>query len=88
MICLNELLEQELILPARWECCYQPLAFEIISNLNQMNTGFTKGKRNRSCLVPDRLLAMNMGDADDSKLNGIETIEPVFGIKSPLGYSK
>ncbi len=36
----------------------------------------------RATLVPDRLLAMNMGDADDSKLNGIETIEPVFGIKA------
>ena len=36
----------------------------------------------RASLVPDRLLAMNMGDADDSKLNGIETIEPVFGIKA------
>lgn len=36
----------------------------------------------RASLVPDRLLAMNMGDADDSKLNGIETTEPVFGIKA------
>jgi flagellar biosynthesis protein FlhA len=36
----------------------------------------------RASLVPDRLLAMNMGDADDSKLNGIQTTEPVFGIKA------
>ena len=36
----------------------------------------------RSTLIPDRSLAMSMGDADASKLNGIPTTEPVFGIKA------
>lgn len=34
----------------------------------------------RSGLVPDRYLAMNMGGANESKLDGISTTEPVFGI--------
>jgi flagellar biosynthesis protein FlhA len=36
----------------------------------------------RSSVIPERFLAMNMGQADDSKLEGIPTIEPVFGIKA------
>ena len=36
----------------------------------------------RSTLIPDRSLAMSMGGADASKLNGIPTTEPVFGIKA------
>ena len=36
----------------------------------------------RSSVVPERFLAMNMGDADESKLRGIPTVEPVFGIKA------
>ena len=34
----------------------------------------------RSNLVPDRFLAMNMGGANQGKINGMETTEPVFGI--------
>ena len=34
----------------------------------------------RSSVVPDRFLAMSMGGGDASKLKGIPTIEPVFGI--------
>jgi len=36
----------------------------------------------RSTLIPDRSLAMSMGGGDASKLNGIPTTEPVFGIKA------
>ena len=36
----------------------------------------------RSSVMPERFLAMNMGQADDSKLEGVPTIEPVFGIKA------
>lgn len=36
----------------------------------------------RSSIMPDRVLAMSMGGGDASKLNGIPTIEPVFGIKA------
>ena len=36
----------------------------------------------RSSIMPDRVLAMSMGGGDSSKLNGIPTIEPVFGIKA------
>ena len=36
----------------------------------------------RSTIVPDRVLAMSMGGGDASKLNGIPTIEPVFGIQA------
>jgi len=36
----------------------------------------------RSSVVPERFLAMNMGNADESKLRGIPTVEPVFGIKA------
>ena len=36
----------------------------------------------RSSVMPERFLAMNMGQADDSKLEGIPTVEPVFGIKA------
>jgi len=36
----------------------------------------------RSSVVPERFLAMNMGSADESKLRGIPTVEPVFGIKA------
>ena len=32
--------------------------------------------------MPDRVLAMSMGGGDASKLNGIPTIEPVFGIQA------
>ena len=34
----------------------------------------------RSSVMPDRVLAMSMGGGDASKLDGIPTIEPVFGI--------
>jgi flagellar biosynthesis protein FlhA len=36
----------------------------------------------RATLIPDRSLAMSMGGGDASKLNGIPTTEPVFGIKA------
>ena len=36
----------------------------------------------RSSIVPDRVLAMSMGGGDAGKLNGIPTIEPVFGIQA------
>jgi flagellar biosynthesis protein FlhA len=32
--------------------------------------------------MPDRFLAMNMGGGNDDKIDGIQTIEPVFGIKA------
>ena len=34
----------------------------------------------RSSVIPDRFLAMSMGGGDATKLDGIPTIEPVFGI--------
>ena len=34
----------------------------------------------RSSVLPDRVLAMSMGGGDATKLDGIPTIEPVFGI--------
>ncbi len=34
----------------------------------------------RSNVIPDRVLAMSMGGGDATKLEGIPTIEPVFGI--------
>ena len=36
----------------------------------------------RSTIIPDRMLAMSMGGGDASRLNGIPTIEPVFGIQA------
>jgi len=36
----------------------------------------------RSSVMPDRFLAMNMGGGNDDKLDGVATIEPVFGIKA------
>ena len=36
----------------------------------------------KSSVMPDRFLAMNMGGGNDDKLDGVETIEPVFGIKA------
>ena len=36
----------------------------------------------RSSVIPDRVLAMSMGGGDASKLKGIPTIEPVFGINA------
>ncbi len=36
----------------------------------------------RSSIMPDRFLAMNMGAGNDDKIDGISTIEPVFGIKA------
>ncbi len=36
----------------------------------------------RASVIPDRALAMSMGGGDASKLNGIPTKEPVFGIKA------
>lgn len=36
----------------------------------------------RSTIMPDRVLAMSMGGGDAGKLNGIPTIEPVFGINA------
>ncbi len=36
----------------------------------------------RSTIIPDRMLAMSMGGGDAGKLNGIPTIEPVFGIQA------
>ena len=36
----------------------------------------------RSTIVPDRVMAMNMGDGDISRLKGIPCIEPVFGIQA------
>ena len=36
----------------------------------------------RSSVIPDRFMAMNMGDGDVSKLDGIPCVEPVFGIKA------
>lgn len=36
----------------------------------------------RSSVMPDRFLAMNMGGGNDDKLDGVSTIEPVFGIKA------
>ena len=32
--------------------------------------------------MPDKFMAMNMGEGDVSKLGGIPCIEPVFGIKA------
>ena len=32
--------------------------------------------------MPDRFLAMNMGGGNEDKLDGVATIEPVFGIKA------
>ncbi|HAF58919.1 MAG TPA: flagellar biosynthesis protein FlhA [Opitutae bacterium] len=36
----------------------------------------------RSSVMPDRFLAMNMGGGNEDKLDGVATIEPVFGIKA------
>jgi flagellar biosynthesis protein FlhA len=36
----------------------------------------------RSTIIPDRVMAMNMGEGDVSNLKGIPCIEPVFGIKA------
>ena len=36
----------------------------------------------RASVIPDRALAMSMGGGDASKLNGIPTTEPVFGINA------
>ncbi len=36
----------------------------------------------RSTILPDRFLAMNMGGANEGKLSGIATTEPVFGINA------
>ena len=36
----------------------------------------------RSTIIPDRMLAMSMGGGDASRLNGIPTVEPVFGIQA------
>lgn len=36
----------------------------------------------RSSVIPDRFMAMNMGDSDVSKLGGIPCVEPVFGIQA------
>ena len=36
----------------------------------------------RSSVMPDRFLAMNMGGGNDDKLDGVATVEPVFGIKA------
>ena len=36
----------------------------------------------RSTILPDRVLAMSMGGGDATKLKGIPTIEPVFGIQA------
>lgn len=36
----------------------------------------------RSTVIPDRVLAMSMGGGDATKLKGIPTIEPVFGIQA------
>ena len=36
----------------------------------------------RASVIPDRALAMSMGGGDASKLNGIPTTEPVFGISA------
>lgn len=36
----------------------------------------------KSSIMPDRFLAMNMGGGNDDKIDGIQTIEPVFGIKA------
>ena len=60
------------------------IGVETTSNWNQMNIVlcFEERRLSRSTLIPDRSLAMSMGDADASKLNGIPTTEPVFGIKA------
>ena len=58
------------------------IGVRITLNLSQMNIVFFFGKEIvRSTIVPDRVLAMSMG-GDASKLNGIPTIEPVFGIQA------
>ena len=36
----------------------------------------------RSSVMPDRFLAMNMGGGNEDKINGVSTVEPVFGIKA------
>ena len=36
----------------------------------------------RSSVMPDRFLAMNMGGGNEDKIDGVATIEPVFGIKA------
>ena len=36
----------------------------------------------RSSVMPDRFLAMNMGGGNENKIDGIATVEPVFGIKA------
>ena len=36
----------------------------------------------KSSIMPDRFLAMNMGGGNDDKIDGIQTVEPVFGIKA------
>ena len=36
----------------------------------------------RSSVIPDRFMAMNMGDSDVTKLGGIPCVEPVFGIQA------
>ena len=32
--------------------------------------------------MPDRFLAMNMGGGNEDKIDGVATVEPVFGIKA------
>jgi flagellar biosynthesis protein FlhA len=36
----------------------------------------------RSTIMPDRVMAMSMGGGDATKLKGVPTIEPVFGIQA------
>jgi len=36
----------------------------------------------RSSVMPDRFLAMNMGGGNEDKIDGVATVEPVFGIKA------
>ena len=36
----------------------------------------------RSSVMPDRFLAMNMGGGNDDNIDGVATVEPVFGIKA------
>ena len=85
---LDRLLVQELILLKKWVCFY-PIGVQDSIELEPNEYRFLlRGKElERSTIIPDRVMAMNMGDGDISKLKGIPCIEP-FLVFRLHGYLK
>ena len=63
------------------------IVYGITLNSNKRISLLLRGKESRSSVMPDRFLAMNMGGGNDDKIDGVATVEPVFGIK-PIGLPK